>query len=156
MSEPLETTKNYECLFCGTCFSDSVKMVIRKDKEDTAICSNCIMNCESVLRGEEEEEEEKERFRRMPPRPRPQPGDKLRSISRIPKGWHVYDVELFEKEPYARACSSTGKKIADFSLPLPLAVWMMSNDDKLDIEEIREKIIDRINMAVWGAINNCK
>ena len=145
--------KIYVCKFCGAKSSDSEKMVGRKDDDEVVICSKCIMACNAVLRGEDEENSH---FDRIPPRPRPQPGDELRPISRMPKGWRVYDVELFEKVPYARACSSNRKKAADFALPLPLAVWMMSNDDKLDIEKLRSGIIDRISRAIWIAIDNCK
>jgi len=152
MSE-LSKEKIYVCKFCGATPSGSVKMFARKDNEEMTICSKCIMVCESIMR---EEDEKNDQFDRIPHRKRRQPGDELRSISRMPKGWRVYDVELFEKVPYARACSSNGKKSADFALPLPLAVWMMSNDDKLDLEKLRAGIIDRISMAVWSTINDCK
>lgn len=153
MCEQNQEEKIFICKFCGATSTGTTKMVTRKDDDEIAICGKCILACEALLR---DEDEENEKFDRIPHRQRPKPGDKLRSITRIPKGWRIYNVELFEKAPYVRACSSNGKKGADFALPLPLAVWMMSNDDKLDLEKLRAGIIDRISMAVWSTINDCK
>lgn len=149
MSEKETSEEDIVCSFCGKKTSEVKVMVAKDDGHDAAICGKCLKLCEAVI---EEGGMEDSGYHRIPSKKYNLSPGKLRPITRIPEGWHICDTELYARTPYVTACSRNGKRHAEFAVPKPLAWWMISNDEKLDVDKLREDITKHISYVIWQTL----
>lgn len=124
------------CSFCGHKAND-VEVIIVASDNGPNICNECVRLCESILT---EKTREYNDFKKFPGDKFIPAGNKMRSVAKIPKNWIVSETDLYASIPSVIATSPDGKKVENFSVPKQLALWMISNDQKIDLEELRKEI----------------
>lgn len=144
MSETDEPKVVYTCDFCKQT-TDEVEDLIAGRDGTPIICDRCVRYCEAVL---QDAHRPLECYCRIPGRLHDERSMKLRPVTRIPKTWMICETDLYCSTPNVTACSPTGRKTERFAIPRQLAQWMIVKSEKLDLEELREKMKDDIARTV--------
>lgn len=145
MNEEHPTEESIICSFCGKT-SDEFEYVVTGPNEDAPyICNECIRQCEALAA---ERNVPDAYFHRILGKRHNERQQQLRPITRIPKTWIICDADLFCSTPNIVASSPDGEKIERFSIPKQLAHWMIVQKQKLDVDELREKIRDDMARTV--------
>jgi len=128
----------HQCSFCGES-SENLEFLIAGGPtgHETYICDKCIKLCVTIAT---EYKTPLDNYRKVHGTLHVEIETNLRPITRIPKKWVVSKSDLFCKTPNVTATSPNGNKSENFSIPKPLAYWMITKDKKLDLDELREKI----------------
>lgn len=151
MSENKKEGTVHTCNFCGATNVDGKTDCLVMSEDGTVICDTCVSHCEAIVAERKRDDID---FRRIPGSRYKVTKEKLRPITSIPKRWVVCDTHLFRGVPTITACSPNGKKREIFSIPKPLAHWMISKDEKLDVDNIRETIKLELSSTVRAAIGS--
>ncbi len=147
MSSEQEQAENIPCSFCGKLPKDVESMIAAGGQ--LAICNECVQLCLSVL---EQKKIDETTVAYVPGERYRQSNEKLRPISKLPEGWQIRETELYATEPYITACSASGKQHADFAIPKQLARWMISNDKRFNIDEIKEEAFKHVSYVVMQTL----
>lgn len=137
------------CNFCGATYEDGKTDCFIMSQDGTLICSSCIVRCEAMLTDKKRDDINFKRFQALPSQ---DTTEKLRPVTRIPKRWIICDTQLYKTIPRVTACSPDGKKRENFSIPKQLAHWIISYDEKMDIDKLREDIKNELNNTVRSAL----
>jgi hypothetical protein len=142
------TTDDHKCSFCGKTSSDVDFFVTSKD-DKVLICDRCVRACDAVTT---EVVSSDLALYRIPGNQLPRETKKLRPITRLPKTWSIYEVNLYAAIPYVTACNPLNEKSEDFSIPKQLAHWMIRSDKIDDIEKLKEDIKNEITQHLRTAL----
>lgn len=142
--------ESHICSFCEKTSSE-VDLFIQGKDQSTLICDDCVRISEAIVAKRRSDEVDLsliygERGKRAK--------EKLRPITRMPKSWIICDSDLYSSAPSITACPTNEKKVEKFSIPNQLALWMISSDPKLNIDQIREKIRKDMNTRISETLNS--
>ncbi len=138
MSETDDSGIINTCNFCGATNQDEMTTCLIQGDDGSIICNMCVAQAEAIVTGEKREDitlyDVMEDIRKSAM------ATNLSPITKIPKSWLVCKANLFNTNPSVTACSPDGIKFRTFAIPKPLAHWMISSDERIDIDKIREEI----------------
>ena len=124
------------CSFCGKKANDVEVIIVASDKGPN-ICNECVRLCEAML---EEKKRDYIDYRIVPGGLHAESQKKLRLITKIPEDLVVCETNLYATHPSVVACSTDGTKTEHFLIPKQLALWMISTDQKIDIDKMRKEV----------------
>ena len=124
------------CSFCGKKAND-VEVIIVASDEGPSICNECVRLCETMLEGKKRD---CINYRTVPGELHAESQKQLRLITQIPKDWVVCETNLYASHPSVVACSTDGTQTEHFFIPKPLALWMLSTDQKIDMDKMRKEV----------------
>jgi len=144
MNDPGAPDKIDICDFCKRT-SDEVENLFAAPGGTPVICDRCVRVCEAMF---VDANVPLNYFCRIPGKRHDERKEKLKPITRIPKKWVICSTDLCCSTPNVIGCSLDGKKNERFSVPKQLANWMIANDDRLDIDDLRKSIKEDLSRTI--------